>query len=175
MQGTARGGHVLTAVVAVFGLLGPAAVAAQPAVGPARVSVAAGGGISRSLHADFAGTAGAWELLAGVRLGRRVGLEVAIATTAHTEYTGRDVQVNVLSHLPAGRVTLSAGGGVGVLSLRGEHDEIASATVQAVAGVDVPAAASLSAYGRFAVVVPTRDAGASGWRRTAGARIAVWR
>jgi len=222
MQGTARGGHVLTAVVAACGLLWPAGAVAQPLSAP-RVAIAAGGGISRSLHADLDGTAGALELIAGARLGRRIGVEIAIAATSYSEsderrdvnlqgpggiigraglvvnettHTGRDVQINAISHVQTGWALLSFGGGVGVRALRREHavtlsdcvssvpsicaggttrTSTASAIVQAVAGLDVPIAPRLSAYGRFAFVVPTRDAGASGWRITAGARIAVLR
>jgi len=65
--------QALIALVVTLGLLWPAVAGAQPLSAP-RVAIAAGGGISRSLHADLDATAGALELIAGARLGRRIGV-----------------------------------------------------------------------------------------------------
>jgi hypothetical protein len=211
----------LGAGMCLAGSPAPALAQVPVSAGPPRLSLAAGIGLAHPLHGDLGFTAGLWEVSARGRLGRRVALEGAISEWRHTtaidrsdvplhgpdgiighagliaERTtraSRSYQVNLVALGRAGPVTLSGGGGVGVLAMRREftatvsdcissvpvacadtRSEVSnvSASLQGVAAVDVYVASRMSAYGQFRFVGPTRDLGGSELRFAFGVRVAI--
>jgi hypothetical protein len=201
----------------------PAPARAQSAsdAEPPLLSIAAGGGVSHSLHGDLDFVAGLWEVSARGRLGPRTALEGSFAEWHHTERTelrdvplhgpdglighagliaqrttrvGRSMEVNLVALGRTGGVTVSAGGGVGILTMRRDFRQIvsdctsslpnacnesrsevtnASLTFQGLAGLDVHLTSRVSAYGQFKFVAPTEDLGSSELRFTAGVRVGI--
>jgi hypothetical protein len=198
-------------IVAFF--LVPAASAAQIAHPAPRVAIGAGAGLAVPFHGDYDFTPWAWDADVRLALSGRGSLEVAVGEWRHsdtrvarniqltpppgtidrleqsTARTQRMLQANLLFAGSAGRVRVSAGGGVGVL----QHDRRtrtvtsgcspgvscgssdskfsnAGGTAQAVGGLEVAVARGLAVHGQARFIVNVRDVGSSEVRVTAGAR-----
>jgi len=181
-----------------------------------RVSVGGGAGIALPLHGDFDFTPWAWEADLRVGLSPRVLVEAAVGEWRHNTTTAADhipapaypdaighleqttthamrtMQVNLLAAATAGRVRVTAGGGVGLLrhlrtvttvaeNCSGAatcgtfHSDVSSTTAsaQAVGGMDVDVARFIAVYGQARFVVPLTDPGGSDLRVTAGVRLTL--
>jgi hypothetical protein len=189
---------------------------------PPRLSIAAGGGFGHSLHGDLNFNAPLWEVSVRGRIGRRVALEGAISEWRRTETfelrnvaligpdgpigqagliaqrssrAARSIEVNLLALGRSGRITVSAGGGAGVLTMRRDFRQTVSECVSVVpaacadsqsssrdaslaalgvAGAEVTIVPRVSAYGQFRFVATMRDFGSSEVRMAVGARIVLF-
>lgn len=191
----------------------PGVAAAQGTSAPPRVSVGAGAGFAVPFHGDFDFTPWAWDADLRVAMARHVLFEVSIGEWRHadtsvstnlpgttsTELIGRlerqtsrvqrTLQANVLFTGGAGRVRLTAGGGVGLLQherrtrtlaegcspgmLCGSSESTvsnSSGAAQAVGGAELRLEAGFALYGQARFVVPMTDPGGSDLRVTAGLR-----
>lgn len=199
-------------VLLVMALTAPGEAAAQ-GDRPPRLSIGAAAGAAVPFHADLDFTPWAWEADVRVPLSRAAMFEVTVGEwrwnqtihttdiratppgvidelTRRTIRSGRSAQANILAVIPAGRVRLVAGGGVGLLvhhrrtmttaegcsggAACGTFESVATRTdgsVQGVGGVTVRLSSLLAVYGQGRVLVPMRDPGASELRLTMGVRV----
>jgi len=113
----------------------------------------------------------------------------------HEHFRMRTIAFNALATARSGRVLFMAGGGGGVMAYdrtfaqetsgcdapaaaacgRFENGfSSSSATLQAVAGVDVAITRRVAAFGRYDLVLPVRDIGFGHGGVTAGVRLFLW-
>ena len=194
-------------------LLLPAVAAAQSSGSGPRLSVGAGAGVAFPFHGDFDFTPWAWDADVRIALARHVLLEVAVGEWRHTDsrvvenipvapppgVTGRleqrttreqrSSQFNLLFSGAAGRVRITAGGGIGLLQHDRRMRQDASGcsagvpcqsfestfsntrlAAQLVGGAEVALAGGVAVYGQTRFVVPTSDPGGSDVRMTTGVR-----
>jgi len=217
---TQRRWRLIPAVWGLSAVLGATAAAAQPATSD-RLTVAFGVGVADPFHADFEFTAFTWA--AAVRKGvfRHLAIEGRVTDWTHTSNvlllnqplsgptgilgsvgritarTRRDswsMGVNALATGTTGRLTLSAGGGGGVMLVHRRFTQTgeectaavlqacetfvstfgsASMLVQGVGGADLTLTRRLRAFGEFRLAFPLSDPGSGDASLVAGMRFVV--
>jgi hypothetical protein len=126
---------------------------------------------------------------------RKKSQNAGLSFESNTTYTMRTVGVNWLARGFIDRAAFTGGGGIGFMhydrlfeqSVRGcqsptpascqaleNRFNSQSFTFQAVAGVEVPIASVISAFGQYQFVAPIEDVGFSHSSVTGGVRIRVW-
>jgi hypothetical protein len=126
---------------------------------------------------------------------RKKSQDGGLSFDSNTTYTMRTVGVNWLARGFIDRAAFTGGGGIGFMhydrlfeqSVRGcqpstpascqaleNRFNSQSFTFQAVAGVEVPIASVLSAFGQYQFVAPIEDVGFSHSSLTGGVRVRVW-
>lgn len=208
------------AMVAVMMVV--AAPAAAQDQEPPRVSVTFGAGVANPLHGDLSFVAPAWQASLRVAASPHFLLAVSYGEWRHTktrettgvvfrgasgnvlgqadriiERTGEtrpEIALNFLGAWSAGRATITAGGGPGLMLYRRHYtttyEGCSSATlpctgydnrfssgsfsIQAEAGLEVRIASRIGAFGAFRLSVPVEDAGAGQTAFLGGVRVAVF-
>ena len=186
-----------------------------------RISGTFGVGVANPLHGDLSFNAFAWQTSVRVATSRHMVIEPFYGEWRHTttrvisgvtiqgpggvlgqvdritqrtEETRPAVGFNVLGAWSAGRVTVLAGGGPGVLLFRRHFTETlegchganvrctgvdnrfssGSFDVQAVAGLDVTVASRFGVFGEFRLAVPVEDIGSGQTSVVGGVRVRIW-
>jgi hypothetical protein len=176
----------MTALAACSALL--LLVSVAPAVAQrredSRITVSGAGGIAFPLHGDLDFKAPEWQIAVRAAVSRHFLLEGFF-----------DEWRNWLARGFIDRAAFTGGGGIGFMhydrlfeqSVRGcqsptpascqaleNRFNSQSFTFQAVAGVEVPIASVISAFGQYQFVAPIEDVGFSHSSVTGGVRIRVW-
>jgi hypothetical protein len=208
-------------IAAVAGLvlaIAPAATAQAPE--PPRVSATFGAGIANPLHGDLSYIAPAWQTSIRVAVAPHLIIEGAYGEWRHTETreitnvtmqgpfgpvgqvdrisirseeTRPSIGFNFLGAWSSGPVTVTAGGGPGVMlfrshftqTLEGCHGNVPCSntdnrhnsgafSVQAVAGMDVTVSSRLGVFGEFRFAVPIEDAGSGQLAAVGGVRVRIF-
>ena len=204
-------------LVVIAAGLGPAAVEAQTSE-PLRFTLAAGAGQATPFHGDLEFKAASWEVSARGQAARHFALEGFASEWRHaseavrfglpgiggdgsvgqltqqTRYTVRTFGLNALPTISFGRVTLTGGGGGGVMIFSRRFEQSVSAcrvagslacsnlvnrhassslTVQGVAGLDVRLAPRLAAFADYRLVFPVDDPGSGHAALAAGVRVGI--
>ena len=207
--------YSLVAVLAAG--IGPAVVDAQTSE-PQRFTLAAGAGQTTPLHGDLEFKAASWEVSARGQASRHFALEAFVAEWRHgseavrfglpaiggggtigeltqqTRYAVRTFGLNALPTISLGRVTVTGGGGGGVMIFSRRFEQSVSAcrvagslrctnlvarhassslTVQGVAGLDVRLAPRLAAFADYRLVFPVEDPGSGHAAVAAGVRVVI--